>query len=156
MRELGTPERRHQDFTAALYQFLLPTVAISTAGNHERLPGFPFFRQLDKNLLSALDAPYQQPHASIRTRPHGGMCKNVRQVQRPPLLLPPVQPTTYLQHQRRTPYVPQPRGSTTKRKRTKTGLGAQDDQQDGQPGKKRKRTEKRRHFDRLKRLREFI
>jgi len=150
MRELGTPEGRHQYFTAALYQFLMPTIAILGDGAHERLPGLPFLRQLDERLLSLLDAPYQEPPAPTGTGLRSGMCKSIGRVQRPPL---PPSADAPVQRQPKAQLEPKPKGSTARRKRTRKAKG-DDGRDDGQQAKKRKRGSKTVHFNKLKSLRE--
>ena len=154
MHELGTPEGRQQDFTAAMYQFLLPTITISAAdGAYKRLPGVPFLHQVDENILSSLDAPYQELPTPIRARSHLGMCKNIGQVQRPPLpttpsIHAPVQPKPTIKLE------PKPSGSTARRKRTRKTKES-DGRDDSQPTKKRKKSSKTQHFNKLKSMRKY-
>ena len=151
MHKLDVPETRHENFIAALYQFLMPAIAISADGTHERLPGRPLLGQLDEHLLSELDMLYQAPPVPNMVGPRRGMCKNVHQVQRPPLPSPIPNPA---QHQPRVPFVPPPSGSTARRKRTRK-TKEESGREDNHPTKSRKRTSKTLHFDSLKRLRKF-
>ena len=145
MRELATPGWQKQDFMAALYQFLLPTVTISPDGTHQRLPGLSLLHQLDEALLLQLDAPHQEPLAPVRIGLRPGMCKNIGPVQRP-TLPSSSQPAPAQRPPPRAPFVPKPSSSTARRKRTR--------RTEGNVGPSRQRTSKRKYFDSLKKKRE--
>jgi hypothetical protein len=144
------PESYLPSFKVALYQFILPVVPL---GAEARMDASGLLTNIDHTILNLqdLESTPPQPTRLHLQNPGHGMCKNVHQVQRPPL---PPKKTNLIQHQPIVPLNRPPSGSTARRKRTKK-TEDESGMEDSSPIKSRKRTSKTRHFDRLKKLRKF-
>src|SRR3954468_15451725 len=101
MDKMQIPERSHGPFFVSLYQFVSPAVGVDGGGLRRMINESVLsvvdkdvYQDLDAPLDSAglspvagstascymdVDAPYQQPLAPIRARPHRGMCKAIKQ-----------------------------------------------------------------------------